>query len=168
MAAGADALDQRALRNELDIQLAGQHLLLGFGVEADMADDGLAHQLGADQLADAASGHRGIVGDDRKVAFVLPYDLVDHALGRADRHEATDHQACAVGDHGNRLVARETVCYRPSVTSLLRGPAAIDRQCRAANLGGGIGAQKDRQCADCSGVANSCDGCFSDSKSDFA
>src|SRR3954447_25021472 len=41
-AAGPDALDQGSLRYEVDLESAGHHLLLGFGVEADMADDRFA------------------------------------------------------------------------------------------------------------------------------
>ena len=41
VAAGADALDQRALRNEVDLELAGDHLLLRLGVETDVTGDRL-------------------------------------------------------------------------------------------------------------------------------
>ena len=108
VSAGADAFDERTLRHQLDLQLAGQHLPLRFGIEANVAHDRLAHQLGRDQLADARGRHRGIVGDHRQIALVLPHDFVDDALGRADGHEAADHQACAIGDHGNRLIERES------------------------------------------------------------
>jgi hypothetical protein len=39
---------------EVHLQLAAHHVLLGFGVEADVAHDGPAHQLGPDELADSA------------------------------------------------------------------------------------------------------------------
>ena len=38
-AAGADALDQRALRHELDLDLARDHLRLRLGIEADVRGD---------------------------------------------------------------------------------------------------------------------------------
>src|SRR3954469_21166845 len=45
-ATGADALHQGSLRHEVDLERARHHLLLGFGIEADMAHDGLADQAG--------------------------------------------------------------------------------------------------------------------------
>ena len=107
MTAGADAFDQRALRHELHLQFAGHHLLLGFGIEADVAHDGLAHQLGSNELADSPARRRRVIGDHGEIALVLAHDLVDDPLGRAHRHEPADHQACAIGDHGNRLVESE-------------------------------------------------------------
>ena len=82
--AGADALDERALRHELHLQLTGHHLPLSFGVEADVAHDRLAQQLGADELADSPARHRRVVGDHSEIALVLAHDLVDDPLGRAD------------------------------------------------------------------------------------
>ncbi len=100
----ADALDQRALRHELDLHFAGQHLLLRFRIQADVADDRLAHQPGAHQLADADAGKRRVVGDDGQVALALARQFVDDAVRRADGHEAADHQARAVRDEGNGLL----------------------------------------------------------------
>ena len=96
-AAGADALDQRALRHEVHLQLAGEHLLLRLRVEADMARDRLLHRAGADQLADADAGERVVVGDHREVPLALAHELVHQALGRAHAHEPADHHARAVG-----------------------------------------------------------------------
>ena len=107
--AGADALDQGALRHELHLQFAGHHLPLGFWIETDMADDGLAQQLGRDELADPPAGRCRVIGDDGEVALVLTHDLVDDPLGRADSHEAADHQACAIRDHGNGLFERDSL-----------------------------------------------------------
>ena len=98
VAGGADALDQRALRHQLDFERAGQHFLLRLGVEADVARDGLAHHARANQLADAGAGQRIVVGDDRQVALFLAHQLVDQPLGRAHAHEAADHHARPVGD----------------------------------------------------------------------
>ena len=69
----------------------------------------LRSSLAATSLPIPLSGRRRVVGDHRQVAFVLPHDLVDEALRRAHAHEPADHQARAVGDHGNRLFA-EIVC----------------------------------------------------------
>jgi hypothetical protein len=101
MAAGANPLDQRALWNEFHFKLPSQHLPLRFGIEADVADNGLAHQLGVDQLANSLSRNGRIIRDHGQVALFLAYDLIDEAFGRAHGHEAADHQACAIGDHGN-------------------------------------------------------------------
>ena len=95
------------MRDELHLELAGHHLPLGLGIEPDVTDDGLAQQLGLDKLADPPARHRGIVGDDGKIAFALTHDFVDDPLGRADRHEPADHQACAVWDHRDRLIELE-------------------------------------------------------------
>ena len=76
-ASGANSLDQRALRNELDLQFAGHHLSLCLGVEADVADDRFADQPRRNELADPPPGDRGVVGDHRQVAFSLAHDLVD-------------------------------------------------------------------------------------------
>ena len=98
-----DAFDQRALRDKIALQFAGQHLPLRFRVEADMADDRLAHELRANELADAPPRRRRIVGDHDEVALLLADDLVDDPFGRADGHEAADHQAGAVGDERHRV-----------------------------------------------------------------
>ena len=46
-----------------------------------MAHDGLAHQLGPDELADSATRRRRVIGDHRKITLVLAHDLVDDPLG---------------------------------------------------------------------------------------
>ena len=74
------------------------------GFEADVAGDRLLHEPGADQLADAHAGHRVVVGDHRQIALALAHELVDQALGRADAHEAADHEGGAVGDQRHRLL----------------------------------------------------------------
>ena len=107
VAAGADLLDQRALRHEIDLQVASHHLLLRLGIQADVAGDHLAHQSGADQLADADTRAGGVIGDDGEVALALPHDLVDQPLGVPTRHEAADQQARPVGDLRNRCFERD-------------------------------------------------------------
>ena len=81
VAAGADALDQRALRHELDFDRAGEHLLLRFGIEPDVADDRpCARCPRVDELADADARQRRVVGDHGEVALALPHQLVDQTL----------------------------------------------------------------------------------------
>src|SRR3954469_19800583 len=135
MTTGADALYKRALRNELHFQLAGDHLLLRFSVEANVAHDRFAYELCADELAHAAAGCPGIVGDHGEIALILAHDLVDDPLRRADGHESPDHQARAVRYHGDRLLERNGLhIVSPSQQGLLRGPAAVHGQSHAANL----------------------------------
>jgi hypothetical protein len=97
-AAGADALDQRALRHQFNLDLARDHLRLGFRVRADVAGDDAAHQARTDQQSDAQAGLGGVVGDDRQALLALAHDLVHQAVGRAHAHEAADHQHRPVGD----------------------------------------------------------------------
>ena len=96
-AAGADALDQRALRHEFDLDLAGDHFGLGFGIEADVRGDEPGDRAGADQLADPSPGPSGVVGDDGQVLRAATHERVDEAMGRTGAHEAADQQPRAVG-----------------------------------------------------------------------
>ena len=43
-ASGADALDQRALGRELDLEPAGEHFRLRLGIEADVGGDDFRHR----------------------------------------------------------------------------------------------------------------------------
>ena len=67
----ADTLDECSLRHQLDLDVTGEHLVLGFGIESDAADDELAHELGGCELADAETRCRGIVRDYDQLALVL-------------------------------------------------------------------------------------------------
>ena len=55
-AAGADALDEGALRDQLDRDLLAQHLLLRLRIEPDMGADHARHLRAVEQLADALAG----------------------------------------------------------------------------------------------------------------
>ena len=99
--ASADALDQRALRDEVDRHLAGDHLLLGFGIKPDVTGNGPANQSGVNELTDAASRKRRIVGYNGQIAFTLAHEFVDDTLGSADAHEATDHERRTVRNERN-------------------------------------------------------------------
>ena len=96
-AAGADALDQRALRDELDLDLARDHLRLGFGVEPDVRGDEALDRAGADELADPPAGPGGVVGDDGEMLRAAADQRVDQPMGRAGAHEAADQEPRAVG-----------------------------------------------------------------------
>jgi hypothetical protein len=106
VAAGANALDECALRHELDLQLTRHHLSLRFGVEADVAHNGLAEELGPDELANPLVQGRGVVGNDGQIMPVLADDLINDGFGRAHAQEPANHQACTMGDHPHRLIER--------------------------------------------------------------
>src|SRR5262249_39996715 len=114
-AAGTHALDECALRNQFDLDLSGDHLLLGLRIEADVTGDQPADQAFVHELADALAGPGGVVGDHREIALALAHQLVDHALRAADGHEAADHHTRAVGNEGDGILHRDSFHGRPSV-----------------------------------------------------
>jgi hypothetical protein len=107
MPAAAYSLDECSLRYELDLQFAGHHLALGFGIKTNMAHDDLAHKFCLNELADSLARDSGVIGDHGEIALILAQDLVDDALWRAHGHETADHQACTIWDHRNRLIERK-------------------------------------------------------------
>ena len=62
-AAGADALDEGALRDQIDGDLLAQHLLLRFWVQSDMGPDHARDLRGIEQFADALARHGRVVAD---------------------------------------------------------------------------------------------------------
>ena len=96
-AAGANALDERALRRELDLDFARDHLLLRLGVEADVGGDELCNRAGRDELADAVAGGSRVVRDDGQVLDAAHDYRVDEPMGRADAHEAADQADAPLG-----------------------------------------------------------------------
>ena len=98
-AAGTDALDEGALRDQVDGDLLAQHLLLRFRVQPDVGADHARHLRAIEQLADALSGCGRVVADQGKARLLLPHQLVQQAFRRTDAHEAADHDARAVRDH---------------------------------------------------------------------
>src|SRR6516162_10314981 len=95
-AAGADAFDQRALRNQIDRHLARDHLLLRLWIETDVACDGASHQTRIDKFADSAAGEGRVVGDDGEIAFSLPDQFIEQTFRGANPHEPANHQGRAV------------------------------------------------------------------------
>src|SRR5262249_35067697 len=63
-APGADALDEGALRHQINAHAPRKHLLLGARIEPYMAGDGAGNEARIDELADASSWRAGVVGDD--------------------------------------------------------------------------------------------------------
>ncbi len=91
MTGRANALDQRALRDELDLHFAGEHLLLGLGIEPDVACDHLANGTGSDELADADARQRRVIRDHREIAPALADQLVDDPDARAVADDVRMH-----------------------------------------------------------------------------
>ena len=85
------------MRHEIDLDLAGDHFGLGFGIEADVRGDELDDRAGADQLADPLAGPGGVVGDHGQVLRAATNERVDEAMRRTGAHEAADEQRRAVG-----------------------------------------------------------------------
>ena len=92
IARGANAFGECSLRDEVDRDLASDHLALRLGIGTDVRNDEHSHQLGIDQTSDAKSGTRCVVGNDRQAFAILPHQLADQPVRRSDAHEAADHQ----------------------------------------------------------------------------
>src|SRR5262249_56148065 len=71
-AAGANALNQGALRHQIDANLAGDHVLLRFGVEADMARHHLRRQARGDDLAQSPARPGPDLCNTRLASTALP------------------------------------------------------------------------------------------------
>ena len=127
-AAGADSLDQRSLGHELNLDLAGNHLGLSLGIEADVGGDHVGDRAGRDQLADPPAGHRGVIGDDGEVLRPTLDQRVDQPMGRADAHEAADQEPRSVGNQGGRFVGGDRGFHRLRPLMLRPGlPGGGDR-----------------------------------------
>src|SRR5262249_56809069 len=100
-ATSADALDQRALRHQVNSHFARDHLLLRFGIEPNVTCYSLRDKACAHELANAAAWHRRVVGDNGEVTFALTHEFVDKTLRRTHCHESPDHEARSVGNHRN-------------------------------------------------------------------
>jgi hypothetical protein len=83
---------------------AGDHLLLRFGIEANVTCNGLADKSRADQLADSPAGHRRIIRNNGEIAFSLADQLIDHAFGCAHRQKTSDHEARTIWNHGDGVL----------------------------------------------------------------
>src|SRR6516164_10505845 len=111
--AGANAFDESALRDEVDRHCSGDHLLLGFGIEADVTGNSAADETGINKLTDAAPRERRIVRYHGQIAFALPHEFVDETLGSADAHESTDHEGRALRNDLNGICRRN--CLHPKI-----------------------------------------------------
>ena len=106
-AAGADALGQRALRVELDLQLAREELALELLVLPHVAGDHLLDLLRLEQDAQAQLGRAAVVGDDGEALHALVVQGRDQVLRVAAQAEARRSSTVAPsGMSRDRLVAR--------------------------------------------------------------
>ena len=87
-AAGADALGQRPLRVELDLDLAGQVLPRELLVLADIGADHLPDHVAVEQLAESPAVDPAIVADHGQPLGPAGHDRVDQVLGDAAQAEA--------------------------------------------------------------------------------
>ena len=127
------------MRDELDLQLAGHHLPLRFGIETDVAHDRLAQEPGANKLANPLVRRRRVVGDDRQVALVLAHDLVDDALGRADAPESRRSSGLRHRGSCEPIVrAKLSASMLAPERGLLRSPSAINGQRGSPDLSSGF------------------------------
>ena len=69
----------------------------------------LRNNFAVTTFADPLAGRCCVVGDDGEVALILADDLVHHALRRPNCHEASDHEAYAIRDHGYSLFERDSL-----------------------------------------------------------
>ena len=95
-AAGADALGQRALRIEFELELAGKVLL---GEQLVLADIGRDHLLDLTRLEQAGKTdavNAGIVGNHRQVLDPAVADRIRQGLGDAAKAKAARHDHHAV------------------------------------------------------------------------
>jgi len=129
----SNSLDESALRNKFNGHFFGNHLLLGLGVQANVAHNRFADQLCADELADARPGFGGVIGNDREISLFLVNNFIHETLRRANAHEPADHQASAVGDHADRLADG----YRLHFISPIGQMIFCQRYCPIAALEGG-------------------------------
>ena len=87
-AAGAQLLGERALRRQLQLELARQHLALELLVLADVGGDHLRDLPGLEQQTHAEIVHAGVVADDGQALDAALHQRLDQVLGNAAQAEA--------------------------------------------------------------------------------
>jgi hypothetical protein len=95
---GAHAFGERALRAELDLEVAGEELALEFGVLSDVAGDHLLDLPGLQQQAQAPVVDPGVVAGDGEALGSSVAQRQDQGLGNAAEAEAADRERHAVED----------------------------------------------------------------------
>ena len=140
-AAGADALAQRALRHQFELDPAGaverfEHMRVG---RTRVRADHLAHPALADEESDAALAGAGVVGDDGKVARAVADQRFDQLDRLADIAEAGAQHGHAVRNaRDRRLEARHALVDHQKLT---RSPPFRSSMVRAS---AGLAISSDR------------------------
>src|SRR5438477_5187766 len=103
-ASRADALRQRALRIQLNFELAAEELPLEFLVLADVARDHLAHLARLQEHSQPLVGRSAVVRDDREVLDSFAVDRGDQVLRIPAQPEPARHDHRAFLHVADRLV----------------------------------------------------------------
>ena len=100
-----------------------------------MADNRLAKKLRAHELADTDARFCSVICNHCQITPSLADDLVHHAFRRTDTHEAANHQAGAVGNHGNSLIEGYSLHFCPPrvlhVFGMVQNFLELRRECTA-------------------------------------
>src|SRR2546428_9095264 len=91
-------LGERALRDQVDLELAAQELASELGVLAHVRGDHLPDPLVPEQDAQPPVVDAAVVRDDGQVLRTLPVERSDQVLGDTAQAEAADDQGRAVED----------------------------------------------------------------------
>ena len=128
-AARADALGERALRHQLDLDLAGEELPLELLVLADVGRDHLPDLPRLQQNADAEVVDAGVVADDGEACRAARVQRANEVFGDAAQAEAAHHDRRAVGDLGHCLPdGRSNFVHRDLFLVRSSSPAAAPRR----------------------------------------
>ena len=103
-AAGADALGQRSLRNEFQIDPPGQHHVFQQLVLADVAALVRLDLPGGEHQAQAEVVDADVVADGVQVLDAFFHERRDQVLRNAAQPEAADHDGRAIVDVVDRLI----------------------------------------------------------------
>src|SRR5215472_10225671 len=105
-ATGAHPLGERALGDELDLELTRQELALELGVLPDVGRHHLADLAAPQEQPQSPVVHSAVVRDDRQVADAAPDEGGDEVFGDPAESEPADDQGRAVRDVPDGLVGR--------------------------------------------------------------
>ena len=112
-APGAEPFGEGALRDELDLEVAGEILLGEALVLAHVGGQHLADLAGVDEHTEALAVDAHVVGDDGQVPDPGVADRVDQVDGNAAEPEAADGDGDAVGQDVRHGLGRAAVRIFP-------------------------------------------------------
>ena len=91
-----DPLHKCSLRDQVDVDVTGNHFLLCFRIEPNMGGNDPGNGTCRHQLSDATPGHGRIVCDDRQVFRSSCDDGIYEPVRGADPHEPADQHSRSV------------------------------------------------------------------------